>query len=464
MTMTLQSPAEQWAEYLRQSGMAPSAATDAEFRRLYPNQGTAPQPAGGVQPSPTTQPAGGTQTPQQAVNVAAQSVITAQGGVQPVQARQIEASRSSVAAATSAQGAVKTALGASSAALDVQELGVQQAESERVAILAASKNTANLVDVALKRRAQTALDYLHERHGIPMPDEVVLPEGEEAPTGGVAPGIRYRIQTEEEKLRAKSAENAGARQTQLELARITATRAGDVAEVARIDAQLEALKAQAAGLDVQAAQLGVEGVKLGLDQARLNLDISNTPPFEGAVKNRYTGQWQTASEVDKDYAARDVVKDPTDPTGGTFVTRSELAARTNPDGTIRNAQGVNVDPNTGNQWTQQGDGSWKWVDPKTGNVFGDDGIWRNPQGFLLIGANASGTGGQWVPPDHSYSQADGGWWSEDGYQLGDDGIWRRAVIDARGFFQGYVYRRWDGRQWINWSNVSGAGGGPTSAE
>lgn len=458
-----------WDNYLAQAGMTRSAASDAEFQRLYgrPYGQTASTPAvtSGMQtgPQPVAKPqAIGTygqavQGAKENVFGQSQNVINAQAGLQPAQAKAVAASQTANRAATTAQGAVKTALGAQTASTALQEITARQNEAERLAILAASKDTSNLIDVINKRTAQKALDYRYAQEGREIPEEQVW-TGE-----GQAPNARiWKIETNAEKLGREAIDKRALRQFNLEIAKIAAEKAGNTAEAARIDAQLETLKAQGAGIELDAAQLGLEGAKLGLDQARLNYDITKDVP-EGYGVDPYSGELVTQAELDKKRAQQDVVKDPTDPTGQTLITQAELAKRTNPDGTVMDPNGIPTDTNTGNKFI---DGVW--TDPKTGNRF-LNGIWVNTQGQQLIGArpgpNGSLAGGQWLPTDHTYEERAGEWWSDDGYILQADGSWRRTLIDGKGFFAGYAYRRWDGRQWIDWlGDREESTGGGGSAE
>ena len=399
---------------------------------------TTPTAVAGATPNPSSGApygaAGVTQFQnQQNVNAAREASIDASRNVQPAAAAQIDASRASIAAAARAQEATKTALGSSAAYTTAQEKANAEALAAEKGIQAASLNFADKAAVAHVAAARQNEDTLYRVAGYQPPVEVETPSGAggfvQLPGGGVA---RATAKTQEQML-TEGEKRAGAlRILELTKQKLAAERAGDVAAAARIDASLEALKAQAAGLNVDAAQLGVSAANLGVSQANLNLNKSQQPPAPGQVFNDYTQTWMTRSERDIDYARRDLVKDPTDPTGGTFVTKADLAARTDSAGNIMRADGVLISP----ERNELRDGVW--IDPKTGNRYLTD---------PMTGAPA------WVSPDGLVFR-DNLWWDTGfgGYQRNDGSFYNPLTGQVK--FAGQIFSTDAG-----YANTRGGGGG-----
>ena len=311
--------------------------------------------SGGLLPGTTQGPSG----PQTAQFGAAQGVISA--------------SQAQIDAQTAALGAAGTAAGASTAYLNEQARAGAAARAERERIIAARGNAQNIIDVARGNRDRRAQDYKYGIAGLDVPAELVLPEGFAGP---LPPGVRRKIETDEERLTREAADSEALRQSTLDQARIAAARAG---------------------LTVDEAQRRAQGAALGVSQANLNLDRTQTPPGPGLVMDD-NGNWVTAAEARLTAAQNNLVVDPSDRTGATLVTRADLASRTDQFGNVRRASdGVVVSPE-GNEFR-----NGQWVDPRTGNVFypnmGNLGAWVAPNGNIYFITNPETGAGYWTAPD-----------------------------------------------------------------
>ena len=285
----------------------------------------------------------------------------------------ISASQAQIDAQQAALGAAGTAAGASTAYLNEQARASAAARAERERIIAARGNAQNIIDVARGNRDRRAQDYKYGIAGLDVPAELVLPEGFAGP---LPPGVRRKIETDEERLTREAADSEALRQSTLDQARIAAARAG---------------------LTVDEAQRRAQGAALGVSQANLNLDRTQTPPGPGLVMDD-NGNWVTAAEARLTAAQNNLVVDPSDRTGGTLVTRADLASRTDQFGNVRRASdGVVVSPE-GNEFR-----NGQWVDPRTGNVFypnmGNLGAWVAPNGNIYFITNPETGAGYWTAPD-----------------------------------------------------------------
>jgi hypothetical protein len=305
----------------------------------------------------------------------AASVPPTQTQRQQYQAAQgvLNATQAQIAAQQAALAASAGTSAATGSYLTAQEQAAQQQLRDQQAIINARNNVTDQVNVARARNDQAALEYKYALAGLPVPQDVTLPEGYRGP---LPPGVRPALLTQEQRLTQEAQDRAALASGQVEQARIAAARAG---------------------LSEDAASRAVTAAGIGVAQARLDQARAETPPAPGLVYDEFGGNWVTPQQLQTLNAQRGLVQDPSDPTGATWVTRLDLASRTDLQGNVRNATtGILTDPQTGNQFI---DGAW--TDPRTGNRF-VGGHWVSPEGNVFID-------GYWWTPDLKF-RLQGGLW------------------------------------------------------